>query len=451
MPRDRRPDSEPITGLASLSLCDLIVRLDPRKLPPYHLNPLPQLLERALNESLRVLASPPVRHTKSTTCFNAIVYWLLRNPRLEISYRTFDFEFAQRNSRTTRSLALLAGVPLSSDHNTIKEWRTDAGGGVYWSSTGQENQGRGADIYVFDDALGWLDRNDPDVQQQVDDDIQFAVTRLSPGGSIFVVGSRSGRMDPIGRRTEGRAREWLLVASPAIIDENGPEERALWPEGRPLDHLKAIREELTERGDVAVWRSQYQGEPIADSAGVFIGATDYDYVVPTTSVIVGVDAAFTRGRGADWFVAVPMADFLDASHVLNVVRHQRGTQAIVESLGEMRTAYPGCRFVSYVSGPERGVYELIFNLGIEVEMMPARWNKGVRARQCAHAWGKGRVRIPQHAPWRTGYLARMHSFAGVGDEVDDEPDATVAGHDALQAGRPVVGFGSGFMFGRPVL
>lgn len=450
-PVDRSPDDAPIAGLAELSLLDFIPRCSPELQSPYPLRPLTDLLEQAPHGNLRVLSSPPVRHTKTTTLCHFITWALVRDPTLKIFFLSHSAKFSQKWSRYARRLAEACGVRLSADFNTIEEWTTEAGGGAYWASCDQEVIGRGADVVIVDDPIGAEDVWDVRKRDEVDETISFVTTRLNVGGSVILNMSRMSDDDPIGRRLQGRAREWQEIALPAIIDENGPNERALWEDLRPLEHLHAVRAELCEQGDRWAWESQYQGRPPADQSGVFVGTHPFVGAVPDGArIVIGIDAAYSRGRRSDFFAAVVVAEVEGLACVIHVVKHQRGTTGIIETCFQLKTIYPTARLASYIAGPEKGVYDTLFLLGLEIEQMPARWNKGVRAKRCAHAWENGRVLVRPKEPWSRDFIAECHAFSGYEDPHDDQVDALVSAYDALEAGRPVPGF-STFLFGRAVM
>jgi predicted phage terminase large subunit-like protein len=469
--RDRRT-GEPKEWDESLGLLDSFTEILPGSMAPRHLEPLPSLLEATWRGPMRILSSPPVRHGKSTLLEVFIARSLKKRPSTSFFYLGHSAKFVQRFSRATRRMSLAIGTRLADDFNTIEEWRTTEDGGCFWASTDQEVIGRGADVAIFDDALGWNDAHDPAKREEVDEHINFIVSRLNPGGSIIVNGSRCSLDDPMGRRM-GRVG-WTSVAMPAIQNErcylgtscgecgacksaleagrfgDDSPETALWPEMRPLENLKAIRTELIESGDESTWRSQFQGEPIADNAGLFKGVQPWLGALPPLGrKIRGVDAAFSVGKRANFFATVLLAEFGDAAIVVDVIRHQRGTHAVLETLQKVRE--DGVRVVSYVSGPERGVYETMFLLGVEVEMMNARWNKSFRARHCAHAWETKKIYVRMDQPWSRAFVQEINAFTGEEGGVDDQTDALVAAWDALQVGKAFPSFQGGFTFGRPVL
>lgn len=414
------------------SLLDFMTRLSPDKHAPYPLRPLPTLLEDAASRAgLRVLASPPVRHGKTTLVMHAVAYWWTVDPTLDIFYLTYAARFSERNGREMRNLVDLAGVAHKTrDHWTISEFRNAAGGTVYVGSTDQEHQGRGADIVIVDDGLAWIDRDDANKRDQVDDAVSFLTTRLHPNGSVFIIGSRSHPDDLIGRRLE---RGWTHVSAPAIVDEGQPNERALWPELRPLANLKAIRAELEELGDVRVWESQYQGRPRA-SVDEFFGEPLRYSRLPDFGgyrLVYGADFAYSIHRRADWFALVTMRIYGSIAYVLDVKRMKADIPTFIDAIESAQAEYGRAQIFSYVSGPEWGIIRfLASHHGIHIQGMNAQYGKKTRAEKTRERWNRGKVLLPERAPWLDGFVRRAKAFTGnEKDSDDDEVDALVSGCD----------------------
>lgn len=96
--------------------------------------------------------------------------------------------------------------------------------------------------------------------------------RLQPGGAIVIVATRWSKRDLAGqvlkkaaaRDASGRGDTWKVIEFPAILDENTPSERALWPGYWPLQTLQDTRADLP----VAKWQAQYQQSPTSEGAAI---------------------------------------------------------------------------------------------------------------------------------------------------------------------------------------
>lgn len=58
--------------------------------------------------------------------------------------------------------------------------------------------------------------------------------------------------------------EWELIEFPAILKENEPDERPLWPEFWSMEELKALRRELPPQN----WNAQYQQNPTGEEGAI---------------------------------------------------------------------------------------------------------------------------------------------------------------------------------------
>lgn len=464
-PKDRSPENLPL-GLVDLPLVEWIPRVGDNADPPYHLQPFPDELDRALTEGgVRCLCACPIRHWKSTTTRGFIAKALLKKPTLSLIVLTHTHDFAKSYGRAARDFCRSRGVRIEPGYDTILDWKTQEGGGLFVMSNRQSAIGRPCDIFIVDDPFANFDDADNiDVRDHVDDVMAMYTARLNAGGSVFAIMSRMHPDDPIGRRMTRDAKTWTLIQKQALIDEGTDKERALAPDIMSVAQLKEKRAELYEVDpSEMVWWSQFQNDPRAQSRGAFQGTFEYAGPVPDDApTVIGVDAAFSPGKSRDFFAAVVMSlievtsaqalemftnllqqDNVRPLHndftlVREVVHHQRGTIAVAESLRELKQKYPRARFVAYVSGPEIGVYHLLASMGIFIELIPARWDKATRAKPCAARWSQGRVRVVPGQPWTGKYLREMHAFTGEENGVDDQADGTVAGFDALEGGRGVV-------------
>lgn len=89
------------------------------------------------------------------------------------------------------------------------------------------------------------------------------------GGAIIVVMTRWSQLDLTGMLLEYQANnpdadQWEVVELPAILNENTPEEKSLWPEKWPLEELQLARASMEPR----YWNAQYMQNPTSDAVAV---------------------------------------------------------------------------------------------------------------------------------------------------------------------------------------
>lgn len=453
MARDARSDYGPSAlDCSAIGVYDFIPRVSPKLSPPYHLDPFVKALDGVIGGSIvdgRFVVACPIRHAKTVTILHAIALILAKDPTKEIMYISYGANFAQRNSRKARRFFLEAGGVISKDHNTIQEWVTEAGGQVLATGIDGEITGRGADIIFIDDPIKSREQSMSQIVRDVAGEfVDEAIGRLNVGGSVFLVAARFHEDDPSGRCLkkvdEDGKPEWQHIHLRAIEDEGLPTERALWPERRPLDHLKKRR----KQAGPYLWAANYQGDPKPPGGNIFGTPGRYMTLPEGMRVILGVDLAYSGGKKNDHGCIVALGEHGGLFYVLHV---ERFLLRIDHARHRMRFAmgrFPGAASYSYVSGTERGPIILLGQEtrpgardGIVIHPLPARYNKAVRAAKTAAAWNgdpeKGeppRVLVPFSAPWLAEFLGEVCSFTGTdADPYDDQVDGLVAAFDMLEA------------------
>lgn len=425
---------------AGLPLLDLIPALSPEFASPYHLSDWTALIEKAATEPVRGLCAVPIRHHKTETTLAGIVWLLVQDPTLRIIFLTHSFEAAQARGKRLRQLAEETKVGPTRGWNTIAEWRNDQGGGVVVMSADQSKLGYDCHVLIFDDPIDEHGADDPKVREAVDQTISHYTARCmrrGKPGAVLGVMSRFHPDDPVGRRLQRRAVEWIYVHKPAIIDEGEPTERAFAPEVWPLDSLRAMRAELAEKDPTErLWWAQLMGEPRPMGADLFREPTRY-MKLPEWGfrLAYGADLAFTQGDHSDFFALVAMRIYGPKAYVLEVQRHKIDAHMIESTTRAMMNKHGRAPIYSYASGPEVGMMRVLNERGLPFAKMHARYNKIVRAERTIRRWNDGNILIPDDALWAPGFLHRVACFRGNDkDDGDDEIDALVSACDGAMGG-----------------
>lgn len=130
-------------------------------------------------------------------------------------------------------------------------------GYVVTHNSEQEAKQAESNPQVFDDVYDWY--------------VYGPRQRLQPGASICVIQTRWSKKDLTGRLIKKMSQDssavadkWEVIEFPAIIDENTPHERSLWPGYWPLPTLQATRAALP----VQAWSAQYQQNPTSEGAAI---------------------------------------------------------------------------------------------------------------------------------------------------------------------------------------
>jgi predicted phage terminase large subunit-like protein len=423
--------------IGELSLLDCVPELSRDLQAPYHLSDLGYLLDRTEREPVRGLSSVATRHGKTTLIGHHIARTLKRNPKREFVYFTFDADFAGKKNREFRSLAKLAGVTLSEDFNTIKEWRTKEGGGVFACSVGQHVIGRGFHTVLVDDPIGSArDADDAEIRNNVDAAIRFLTSRVHPGGSVIINASRFHTDDPHGRRLLESSIHWDEVTAPAIRYE-GEKRSALWPDRWSLEALDKMRAELAvDDPQERTWWAQFMGDPRPPGIDKFGPPTFYTKI-PDWSfrIAYGADLAYSQGAHSDFFAMVAIKVCGTKAFVLEIERTKLDAHMIESTCRAMQTRHGTGPIFSYVSGPEVGMVRLMRERGLPFVPLRARYNKLVRAERTIKRWNDGQVMVPADAPQMKPALHRIASFRGdEKDSGDDEVDALVSVCDGAMGG-----------------
>lgn len=384
-------------------------------------------------QSVRALCSIPIRHHKTITAQHGVAWTLLQDPTFRWIYMTYGESYANTRGREMKNLCRRLGVEIQRGHESLKEWRTTAGGGVYTMSAQSSGLGQDVDGLIVDDPISGPDEADKlAVRQAIDETIGFYTARLSRGGGVAITMSRFHPDDPSGRRLRRIDQEWEHQHSAALIDEGLPTERAFAPLVMTVEELKKKREDARaidprER----MWWSQFQNDPRAESGELFRAPSRYTRLPnePGWRDAMGVDFAYSQARRADFFALVIVRIWGSDVYVLKTERLKADFAGLEMAI---RRAWDSvgarCPVHTYITGPEKGAVSYFAEHGIHILAMHAKFNKLIRAQKTIDIWNDRRVHVPEGAAWDP-FLGRVAAFRGVDGDDDDEIDAMVSAVD----------------------
>ena len=421
-------------------LADFISRVWPRQAPPPHLLPLIELIERARRERIFAWVSKPPRHGKSITIQRGIAWWLKSAPADTCALVGYSDSFAWAQSRKARRAAFDAGIKLSGDAKTVREWRTAQGGGVLAAGAKGGLTGQGVSgLMVVDDPYKGREQADSEAHREAVWDwfTETVFTRLERA-SVIVVHTRWREDDLIGRlRAE---HGWEGINLPAIAEEDDPAGRApgeaLWPERYPIEELEKIR------GILGPWAfsALYQGRPRRKGAAVFGEPHYYDPLkVDLTGcrVVIGGDPAASEKTTADYGVLLCLAVRGEGDqavgYVVEVDRRQVEVPAYVAAARAMSARRWHAPLAVEAVGGFKAVPQMLKQIDPKLRLLEVKLggDKFQRAQPVAAAWNAGRVLVPQSAPWLKDFLAEVRSFTGVNDDHDDQVDSLAHAWNAI--------------------
>ncbi|OBF93049.1 hypothetical protein A5773_20085 [Mycobacterium sp. 852014-52450_SCH5900713] len=289
-----------------------------RVLPNYRVTPSVALIGQEVDRAIRqrddrLIITVPPRESKSTT--SAVLGSLLaltRNPDTRIILASYADELAETHSREVRRLISdhgdQLGLALSSDKSSAGQWTIDGRrGGLLASGILSGITGHGTDgLLIVDDAVkNMADADSPTLRRRVVEEFRATLmSRVEPGASVVVIGTRWHPSDLIGTLLREEGDRWRLVAIPAVAavgvpDSLGraPGEALLSAVGRTAADFDERRRSLGERA----WWAEFMGLP-ASPEGNVIRADWLDAwrlsAMPSNLLrtVVGVDPS-DSGRG----------------------------------------------------------------------------------------------------------------------------------------------------------
>ncbi len=449
--RESRNDSDnelTAEDYAMMTLGEFIEAQDENWKAPVHLGEYYELMSDLSLAELRCCVSMAPQHGKTNTILCAAALQLLRDPCTKIAYASHAESFSEEQSRLVRDIYTNCGGKIKKDQNKIAHWKTEENGGFVACSWKTSLVGKRVDVMICDDLIKDAEQAESHTERE---HIWRWVNgvmkqRLWVGGSIIVIGSRWHYDDPIGRLIRDGYREICL---PAIrVDADGVE-HALWPEIKSLEWLNTLRTPSSPDyvGEHA-WSAAYLGKPIPRTGSLFGPARYYNELPPGAKVVqLGIDIATTASNRSDWSTAVAIAEHNGIYYVHDVRRVHQVIVDVERTLKQFRTEYPEARMSSYVAGQERGIFDLMYVNGLEVDRLPAVQSKWTRSQRCALAWKTGKILVRSNQPWTNTFIREVEFFTGEDGGHDDQVDALVSAFDAQACSAPVGWVGGGFLFG----
>ena len=446
-------------------ICDFISRITPRHPAPAHVEPVLELFRRAVYEPVRATVSMPPRFAKTETCMNGLAWLLYEYPSLSNAFLSGADQLARTKSRTIRARFSEAGGTLAVGAKAVDRWNTKQGGGLFCGGVGTHIQGMAiTGVALLDDIV--KGRKAAESRLERDNAWEWfngdVLSRLEPGASVIVLGTRWHSDDLIGRlhSPDYESEHYEEINLPAVMDANGEpadervldehgfripgvfreDVRSLWPEMRPLEFLEGRR--LAGEYD---WWSLSQGMPRPKGDKVFRDDPSRFSLAAFMQnelgrggwrIILSVDPAATATTKADFSVAAVGAarGYGDDMHLfwLDVFRRQVQIPQLCRNLRALQQKWRvpiACEAV----GAFRAVPDILLEADPNLVLLPVelKGDKFARSQPYAAAWNDGRVHTPIDAPWADAWLKEHADFTGVNDRKDDQVDAGAHGFTAL--------------------
>ena len=228
-------------------------------------------MDRAITETIVgrspkvLLIEAPPRHGKSELVSKYLPAWFLGTfPDRRVMLTSYEAGFARSWGRRVQEVferwgPRYFGVRLNRRVRAASEWTIEGHeGGMFTAGVGGPLTGKGADLLIIDDPVknSQTGLSETLREGQWDWWQSTASTRLEPGGTVILIGTRWHEYDLAGRLLESEknggwpVRRLRLPALAEVPDALGRAEgEALWPERWP----RSVLEERARASDPYWW------------------------------------------------------------------------------------------------------------------------------------------------------------------------------------------------------
>jgi predicted phage terminase large subunit-like protein len=251
-------------------------------------------------EITNYIANTPPRYSKTELIVVMFSAWcFMKNPRCEFIHLSYADPLVLENSDAIREIvksaefrALWPHITVKVNKDSKKAWDTEQGGKFYATSSGGQVTGFGAGRldevredgeFVFsgclliDDPLKPDDARSDSMRKYVNErwDNTFKSRRNGPRTPTIVVMQRLHEDDFTAMLKCDTEFEWFVREMRALVDEDLPTERALWPAKHTVEALHAMK-----RKNSYMFAGQMQQRPAPLGGGLIRGEWFRRYDVP---------------------------------------------------------------------------------------------------------------------------------------------------------------------------
>ena len=455
-------------------------------IPQFHLDLIDTLDKFGKDQwpTKNLLITMPPRHSKSTYCTQLFPAWfMLSKPERYVMSSSYNSELAKGFGRGVRDLfthpqaaAAFPPAKISRHTRSASQWATEQGGEYFGVGLGSTTTGRPANLLIVDDPI--KSRAEAESMTQRNATWDFYVsglsTRLQPEEDgtpprQCVVLTRWHPDDLAGRLMQSYDWQdglWHHINLPAVKTETvtklrwqlppdhaerktkrecDPEdttveveqEVALWPERFDIKTLKRF-----ERQNPRDFASLYQQQPFVRGGNLirtdwWQSYTENNLPKDFTSIIIGVDTAYTKTSRSDFSVAVVAGLAANGDmYILDVIRMRAEMPDFKRRLIALNSVWRGrgLRGIYIEAGAAASGATLLQELRRETPLNVLAYKNGradkvTRASSVAPFIEGGRVFIPHTAPWLDDFIEECTQFPD--GKHDDQVDALVIAIDQL--------------------
>lgn len=223
---------------------------------PRHIQYLNERVMHTIDTGGRLMVFLPPRHGKSFFISQIVTSWYaLKYAKKSIILTSYASGYAQSWGLKAMEVVQKVGPDLGikfNDHRAgMGEWLLSNGSGMKSTGVGGDVTGRGADLFVLDDAIKNAEEALSAVYRNKGWEWIRSVlmTRIEPGGAVVVFFTRWHEDDLAGRLIASDTdHQWEVVNLPALAEDNDILGRkwgeALWPARFNEEALGRIRDDI---------------------------------------------------------------------------------------------------------------------------------------------------------------------------------------------------------------
>lgn len=430
------------------------------------------LMDVFYGRTTHLMINMPPRYSKTEIAVKLFPAWCyVKNSKCEFIHLSYADILALDNSDAVKTIMksaefrqLWPHIGIKVDKDAKKSWATTDGGVFYATAAGGPITGFGAgkmtdfdgeagfggaiiidDPLKPDDALSDPRRNK--INARWDETIKSRFN--SKNTPCIVIMQRIHEDDFCGMLLRDPEYDFRLLVLPAIVDEDGPNERALWPAKHSLEALKAMRAKNSY-----VFAGQMQQRPSPLGGGLIKGAWFGRYtVLPKMKYrCVYVDTAQKAKQHNDYQVAELWGMGEDGYvYLIDVMRDKFQAYELEVRIPDFWNKHKADRNgrLRYMAVEDKSSgTELIQKIQKKIKpVIPVKAiprgpdaNKLTRVMDIQGYIESGFVRIPEDAPWVNDFIAECEAFTANDthahdDQIDPMCDAI---SDMLHKARPNV-------------
>lgn len=284
----------------------------------HHIRICEKLNEVLEGKCTRLIINISPRYGKTELAVkNFIAMGLAKNPKAKFIHLSYSGTLAVDNSVTIKDIVnseeymrLFPNTRVKYGSDTKSRWDTEAGGGVYATSTLGQITGFGAGIMegesdefggaiVIDDPIKPEDAFSEIEREKVNRRFETTIrNRLNSRNTpIIIIMQRLHEHDLCGYLQEIEPDKWEVLSLPAISYENG-EPKALWEFKHTLEELEQIKS-----ANSTVFETQYMQNP-TPLEGLMYGDFKTYETIPVTKTKIRKNATDTADTGADFLCSI---------------------------------------------------------------------------------------------------------------------------------------------------